>query len=98
MGVVDMATKISQLQCKEVICIDSGQRLGFIEDVEVELPEGRVCALIVSGPCRLLGLGSSKCDYCIPWNCVRKIGPDIVLADVNPDSCRISRPAKRLKH
>ena len=93
-----MATKISQLQCKEVICIDSGQRLGFIEDVEVELPEGRVCALIVSGPCRLLGLGSSKCDYCIPWSCVRKIGPDIVLADVNPDSCRISRPAKRLKH
>ena len=28
-GVVGMATKISQLQCKEVICICSGQRLGF---------------------------------------------------------------------
>ena len=35
-----MATKISQLQCKEVICVTSGQRLGFIGDVEVEVPEG----------------------------------------------------------
>ena len=92
-----MATKISQLQCKEVICIDTGQRLGFIEDVEVEVPEGKICALIVPGPCKMLGLGPSRHDYCIPWNCIRKIGPDIVLVDVNPDHCRVSRPGKRLK-
>ena len=97
MGVVTVATRISQLQCKEVICIDSGQRLGFIEDVEVELPEGRVCALTVSGPGSLLGLGASKCTYCIPWNCIRRVGPDIVLVDADPDSCRISRPSRRIK-
>ena len=92
-----MATKISQLQCKEVICVASGQRLGFIEDVEVEIPEGRICALIVPGPGRLCGLGSSRHDYCIPWSCIRKIGPDIVLVDINPEDCRISRPRTRLK-
>ena len=92
-----MATKISQLQCKEVICVGSGQRLGFIGDVEVELPEGRVCALIVPGPGKLLGLGASKCDYCIPWHCIRRIGPDIVLVDTNPDECRIGPPPKRVK-
>ena len=97
MGVEFVATKISQLRCKEVICIGSGQRLGFIEDVEVELPEGRVCALIVPGPGKLLGLGASKCDYCIPWHSIRRIGPDIVLVDISPDECRIGRPPKRLK-
>ena len=92
-----MATKISQLRCKEVICIDTGQRLGFIEDVEVEIPEGRICALIVPGACRLMGLGASKWDYCIPWHCIRRIGPDIVLVDINPDDCKIGRPVKGRK-
>lgn len=92
-----MAAKISQLQCKEVICIATGQRLGFVEDVEVELPEGRVSALIVPGPGKLLGLGPSRHDYCIPWSCIRRIGPDIVLVDVDPAQCRIGRPKPRIK-
>ena len=92
-----MSMKFTQLQCKEVICIGTGRRLGFIEDVEVEVPEGKICALIVPGPCRLWGLGPSQHDYCIPWNCIRKIGPDIVLVDVNPDECRIGRPRPGLK-
>ena len=96
-GVVGMATKISQLQCKEVICISSGQRLGFIEDVEVEVPEGKVCALIVPGPCKMLGLGPSRHDYRIPWDCIRRIGPDIVLVDVNPEECRFTPNRPRLK-
>ena len=87
-----MAAKISQLQCKEVICVDTGKRLGFIEDVEVEIPEGRICALIVPGPCKMLGFGPSRHDYCIPWSCIRKIGPDIVLVDVEPENCRVMRP------
>ena len=49
-----MAVKFTQLQCKEVICVSDGRRLGFIEDVEVEVPEGRICAIIVPGPCKYL--------------------------------------------
>ena len=90
-----MATKLTQLQCKEVICVGDGRRLGFIEDVEVEIPEGRICAIIVPGPCPVLGLWGRREDYCIPWGCIRKIGPDIVLVDAKPDDCRISRPKKQ---
>ena len=92
-----MSIKLTQLQCKEVICIGSGQRLGFIEDVQVEVPGGSICAIIVPGPGRLLGLGSSVHDYCIPWNCIRQIGPDIVLVETNPEECRVSRPRGRGK-
>ena len=90
-----MATKFTQLQCKEVICVSDGRRLGFIEDVEVEVPEGKVCAIIVPGPGKLLGLGNSRFDFCIPWNCIRKIGPDIVLVDAEPDNCRVFRPKQQ---
>ena len=92
-----MATKFTQLQCKEVICISDGRRLGFIEDVEVEVPEGRVCALIVPGPGKMMGLGASRHDFFIPWSAIRKIGPDIVLVDVNPDECRVFRPKQKAK-
>ncbi len=86
-----MSVKFTQLQCKEVVCIASGQRLGFISDVLVELPEGKVCAMVVPGPSKLCGLGSRGEDFLIPWDSVRKIGPDIVLVDVRPDSCRVPR-------
>ena len=86
-----MAIKFTDLQCREVICIGSGQRLGFISDVQIEIPSGEVCAIVVPGPCRFLGLTGRKEDYRIPWNCIRKIGPDIVLVDTKPGECRIPR-------
>ena len=91
-----MGTKLTQLQCKEVICVDSGRRLGYVEDVQIQLPEGNVVSLIVPCAGRLLGLGSIRQEYCIPWNCVRRIGPDIILVDIAPDTCKVSRSKSRL--
>lgn len=91
-----MSIKFTELARKEVICITNGQRLGFVADVCVELPEGRVCAIVVPGPCRMMGLGGRQDDYLIPWDCIQKIGPDIVLVDAKPDSCRVSRRHKGL--
>ena len=93
-----MSMKFSQLQCKEVICVGSGQRLGFISDVLVEVPEGNVCAIVVPGMGKFGGLVGCRDDFLIPWNCIRKIGPDIVLVDVNPDSCRTPRNRVGIPH
>ena len=87
--------RFTQLQCKEVICVGDGRRLGFIEDVEVEVPEGKITAIVVPGPCRYLGLWGQREDFCIPWNCIRRIGPDIVLVDVRPEECRVPRARKK---
>ena len=86
-----MTIKFTDLQCKEVICVSDGRRLGFITDVQVEVPEGNICAIVVPGPCRILGVMGRQDDYIIPWNCIRQIGPDIVLVDAKPDSCRVPR-------
>ena len=89
-----MSCKFTELQCKEVICLGNGQRLGFVSDVLVELPEGRVTAIVVPGPCHLLGLTGRRDDFIIPWDCIRRIGPDIVLVDTSPEDCRVRRPKK----
>ena len=87
-----MSMKFTQLQCKEVICVSDGRRLGFITDVLVEVPEGNVCAIVVPGPCRILGVLGRSEDYLIPWSCIKKIGPDIILVDIRPEDCRCPRP------
>ena len=86
-----MGARFTDLQCKEVICLNDGRRLGFITDVQIAVPEGNVLALVVPGPCRVLGLVGRKDDYRIPWNCIRRIGPDIILVDVRPEECCFPR-------
>ena len=62
-----MGTRVTELRCKEVINITDGLRLGFVSDVEVQLPEGKVLALVVPGPCRFFRLFGRKDDFVIPW-------------------------------
>ena len=58
-----MSVKLTQLQCKEVICIKDGMRLGYISDVLVEVPEGSINAIVVPGPCRFFGMVGRGDDY-----------------------------------
>ena len=90
-----MSTKFTDLQCKEVICVSTGQRLGFVSDVMVEVPQGEVRAIVVPCPGKFPGLAGPRDEFLIPWNCIRRIGPDIVLVDVKPDDCRTPRRKQR---
>jgi len=86
-----MTCKFSDLQCKEVICVSDGRRLGYVGDVQIEIPEGHILAIVVPGPCRYFGLLGSHDDFVIPWHCIRRIGPDIILVDIKPEACRVPR-------
>ena len=91
-----MGMCFTDLQCKEVICVSDGRRLGFISDVEVSVPEGQVIAIVVPGPCRVLGLFGRKDDFRIPWHCICRIGPDIVLVDIKLNECRVPHPRQKI--
>lgn len=89
---MDMGVRVTDLRCKEVINICDGMRLGYVCDVTVKLPQGEVLALVVPGPCRFFGIFGRKDDYVIPWRCIRRMGEDIILVEIEPDRCRVPRP------
>ena len=91
-----MGMRVTELSCKEVVCIRDGTRLGYVADVEVEVPEGQVCAIVVPGKCRFFGLLGRTEDFVIPWNAIRRVGDDIILVDCAPTDCRCPRPKPKL--
>lgn len=83
-----MQCRMVNMRRKEVINICDGCRLGYVSDVDIQLPEGTVCAIIVYGPCRFFGLFGRGEEYYIPWDCIQRIGDDIIL---------INKPFQRQK-
>ena len=77
-----MQCRITELRDKEIINVCDGQRLGFVYDVMLNTESGQIVALIVPGPCRILGLFGRTDDYVIPWECIRRIGQDLILIEV----------------
>ena len=76
-----MTNRFQELRDKEVIHVCEGARLGYVNDLVVDICCGRVTALIVPGPCRFLGLFGREDDYVIPWLCIKRIGDDLILVD-----------------
>lgn len=89
-----MGNRFSSLKCKEVVCICDGARLGYVCDVEVDIKNGCIGAIVVPGPSRCFGLIGRHEDYVIPWHAIRQIGDDIILVDADLSKCRLPR-AKR---
>ena len=74
----------TSLRDKDVINICDGKRLGFVNDVEIDVCDGRICAISVLFDCRLLGFG--KCEeIVIPWEKIKCFGKDAVLVSVGPE-------------
>lgn len=89
-----MVCRFSDFRYKEVINIRTGCRLGYVCDAEFQSPEGRITALVVPGKARYFGLLGREDDYILPWECITRIGEDIIL--VESDSClRRSRRERR---
>ncbi len=86
-----MSTRFTGLHCKEVICLCDGRRLGFVCDATIDLCDGKLQAIIVPGKCRHFGVFGPRDDFVIPWRCIKRIGPDIILVDIKPEECRVPR-------
>lgn len=78
-----MQCRIADLRCKEVINICNGFRLGFVCDVFLDTLTGCILAIVVPGPCRFFGLFWREDDFIIPWDCIRRIGDDIILIEID---------------
>ncbi len=89
-----MKCRIADLRCKEVINVCNGHRLGFVDDVFLNVMDGKIVALVVPGPCRFLGLFGREDDYVIGWERIKRIGDDIVLVEIPGEYEREKRKRK----
>ena len=64
---------------REVINIDTVERIGVVADVEIDTESGNIKSLIVkrSGILNMLGR-----ELIIPWNSIAVIGKEIILVRV----------------
>ena len=67
---------------KEVININDGRRLGFVQDVTADLESGVITSIIVPGNTKFLNLFAGNNDIVIPWNQIKCIGEDIILVEI----------------
>jgi len=71
--------KISEFQTKDVVNVADGRKLGTVCDLEIDLKNGRVDAIVCPGQGKFFGLISGGQDIVIPWRNIVKIGSDVIL-------------------
>jgi YlmC/YmxH family sporulation protein len=75
--------KASDLRQREIINIADGKRLGFINDLDIDVEEGRIRAIIVPAPVKIFSVFGKGGDYVIPWEKIKKIGSDVILIELS---------------
>ncbi|MCL1863854.1 MAG: YlmC/YmxH family sporulation protein [Defluviitaleaceae bacterium] len=81
--------RMYDLRQKEIVNVSDGARYGFVSDLELDITEGTITALIVPGPGRVLGVFGRDQEYKIPWDKIQKIGDDIILVDCTTETVLI---------
>ena len=77
--------RICELGEKEVINICNCKRLGCVVDIEMNICDGCVEAIIIPGPGKICGFLGTDSEYVIPFACIKKIGPDIILVEIQEE-------------
>lgn len=76
---MDNKCRIADLRYKEMIRVSSGERIGYVADVELSLDSGQIVSLVVPGKPRFFGIFGRKDDVIVPWQQIDRIGDDIIL-------------------
>ena len=64
-----MVCKVCDLRHKEVINAKDGCRLGFVDDIEINIKDATVVSLVIYGRLRCFGLLGREDDIIISWSC-----------------------------
>ena len=74
-----MICRLEDLRRKEVIDILTGERLGYIDDAEMNIEKSAVQSFVIYGRERLFGILGREDDVVIPCSEIKVVGNDVVL-------------------
>jgi YlmC/YmxH family sporulation protein len=75
--------RFCELKQKEIINICTCQSLGTPIDLDFDPKSGCIQALVAAAPGKLFGCFFSEKERIIPWPCIRQIGEEIILVELN---------------
>ncbi|HLS22866.1 MAG TPA: YlmC/YmxH family sporulation protein [Pseudogracilibacillus sp.] len=70
---------LSELQIKEVVILETGRRVGFIQDFEIDEKSGRITAFVVATRQIRGNLFNRISETIVPWEQIVTIGDDFIL-------------------
>ncbi|MCH5165468.1 MAG: YlmC/YmxH family sporulation protein [Clostridiales bacterium] len=70
-----------ELKRREVINGSDGRRMGHIIDLIFTVDSGKIKGIIL--PYGKRGVFSKSQDLFVPWQCVQKIGEDVILVEIH---------------
>jgi len=70
--------RLSDLQTKSIVSVDSGKNIGSIIDVKVD-DKGMIEALVIEQNRNMLSFLNREGERLIYWNDIAKIGEDVIL-------------------
>ncbi|MGG4453717.1 YlmC/YmxH family sporulation protein [Brevibacillus porteri] len=84
--------RLSELGGKEIIGLDNGEKMGVISDSDLVIhPEnGMIQSIILPGG-SFFGFGKKREDLVIPWSSIVKIGPDMVIIQLQAPEAQASQ-------
>ena len=65
---------------KEVVNVRDGKKLGCVSEIEFNVCDGKLTAIVVPVEGGFLGLGT-KGNIVIPWEKIVRIGEDVILVN-----------------
>lgn len=77
--------RVCELRQCEVINVRDCKKLGYPADIEFDPRTGCVLAIIIPGPAHFCGMFGREKEFVIKWCSIKKIGPDIILVDVDEE-------------
>lgn len=85
--------KLSDLSGKEVINLSNGSRLGNIADCDLLFDNhtGKIHSLLLPNHNSMFPIFNNLRILSIPWNCIKKIGNEIIIVDLHHSEEHISQ-------
>ena len=85
-----MICSLEDLMAKEVIDVKTGERLGYIDDVRMNIDNSEIVSLLIYGGYRFFGLFGRESDTEIPCKAIEVVGSDVILVS-SASSTKIKR-------
>ena len=83
-----MFYRIEELRNKQVVCVHSGDVLGYVSDIEIDSLTGKIESVVIFGKPRILGLFGKREDVIIPWAEIEVLGSETILVKSNSKYCK----------